>query len=91
MHVKNLLITALLHYFFQADVYSYGLLILEMCTRQRPIPEQISEQVERVVTVSEPLKNLIHACIHQNPENCPSMDYVIDFLTSELKVLTSQV
>ncbi|XP_078372796.1 uncharacterized protein LOC144656448 [Oculina patagonica] len=62
-----------------ADVYSFGLLLLEMCTRQRPVPEEISEQIETVANL--PLKNFIRACVHQNPENRPSMNEVIHVLT----------
>lgn len=80
--VKDLLInqrSILLHYFFQADVYSFGVLLLEMCTRQMPVPEQMSEQLKLVPNAE--LKNLIGACIHHNPENRPSMNVVINFLT----------
>ena len=56
-------------------MYSFGLLVLEMCTRRIPVPEDI-EQV-----ANEPLKTFIRACIHQNPEDRPSMEGAIYFFT----------
>lgn len=65
--------------FFKADVYSFGLLLLEMCIRQFPVPDQIPDQI-KLVPYPE-LKDLIVRCVQQVPERRASMEEVIQFLT----------
>lgn len=66
-------------YFFQVDVYSFGLLLLEMCIREYPVPDQISHQIQYV---SDPrLQELIRRCVKQDPERRLIMDEVIQILT----------
>ena len=66
-------------YFCQVDVYSFGLLLLEMCIREYPVPDQISQQIQHV---SDPrLQEVIRCCVKEDPERRLRMDEVIDILT----------
>ena len=63
--------------FFQVDVYSFGLLLLEMCIREYPV--QIPRQIQHVPCPR--LQDLIGRCVEQAPERRPKMDEVIQILT----------
>lgn len=69
----------LLRIFFQVDVYSFGLLLLEMCIREYPVPDQIYDQIKYVAYPG--LEELIRHCVELEPEKRPTMDEVIDMLT----------
>lgn len=62
-----------------ADVYSFGLLLLEMCIREYPVPDQLADQIQHVACPR--LKELIRCCVQQVPGRRPGMDEVIEFLT----------
>ena len=60
-------------------MYSFGLLLLEMCIRERPEPDDIANQIQHVSCPR--LQELICSCVQQVPERRPGMDNVIKFLT----------
>ncbi|XP_057307391.1 serine/threonine-protein kinase tousled-like 2 isoform X2 [Hydractinia symbiolongicarpus] len=49
------------------DVYSFGVLFCEMCTRELPVPENRQEQVDMVTNTE--YKNLIKNCLRRSIEN----------------------
>ena len=63
----------------QVDVYSFGLLLLEMCIREYPVPDYIADQIQHVPCPR--LRGLICRCVQQVPESRPGMDEVIEILT----------
>ena len=65
--------------FFQADVYSFGLLLCEMCIRELPVPEEIQEQIGQVA--NDVLQKLIMRCATRDPEARPAISDVISDLT----------
>ena len=60
--------------FSQVDVYSFGVLLCEMCIREQPDPQQIHNQLGRV---SGPVRGLILQCVEKDPEARPTMSEVI--------------
>jgi len=58
----------------KVDVYSFGVLLCEMCTREQPDPEQIHKQMSRV---TGSLRGLIQRCVERDPEARPTMSDVI--------------
>ena len=48
------------------DVYSYGVLFCEMCTRELPVPENRREQVLNVGNVE--YRSLINNCLRRDVE-----------------------
>ena len=66
-------------YYFQMDVYSFGLMLLEMCIREYPVPDQISHQIQHVS--DRGLQELIRCCVKEDPERRLRMDKVIQILT----------
>ena len=82
------------HYSIKADVYSYGIIIWEMCTRTTPYSDMTQQQISYYVTVNKgrPDKSLIPAgtvpeliklmelCWDDNPDNRPSFEQIIKYL-----------
>ena len=62
------------------DVYSYGILLVEMCLREVPEsqPERQHEQIQRIQWVS--MVSLIRRCTSQRPAHRPTMSNVMDLL-----------
>ncbi|PFX12574.1 Dual specificity protein kinase shkA, partial [Stylophora pistillata] len=58
-----------------ADVYSFGLVVLEMSIRELPVPQQHSRQLGKVV--DDFLRRLIRECIRPNPDERPDMQRVV--------------
>ena len=75
-------------YFFQADVYSFGLLLCEMCIRELPVPQQIHEQIGLVT--NGVLRELIMRCAARDPEARPAISDVISVLTQQAESLRAQ-
>ncbi|RMX50018.1 hypothetical protein pdam_00002833, partial [Pocillopora damicornis] len=59
----------------KVDVYSFGVLLCEICTREQPDPERRKEQVVRVK--NRATRALIRRCLHQDPKARPSMEDII--------------
>ena len=53
-------------FLFQLDVYSYGVLFCEMCTRELPVPEKRAQQI-RAVKNSD-YRTLINNCLRRDVE-----------------------
>ena len=82
------------NYSIKADVYSYGIIIWEICTRNTPYNDMTQQQVSYYVTVNKgrPDKSLIppgtfseliklmELCWDDNPDNRPSFTQIIGYL-----------
>ena len=64
------------------DVYSFGVLLCEMCTRELPVPQQIQDQISLVA--NGVLRGLIMQCVARAPEARPTMSDVM-FMLTQLK------
>ena len=69
------------------DVWSFGLVNMEMATGERPVVCQIRNQIARVI--SEKLRELISSYTHINPVERPPMEWVVDFL-NKLRVAVAE-
>ena len=59
-------------------MYSFGVLFCEVCIRELPDPDRRDQQVAMVT--DRTFRGLIHRCIHQDPEERPSMEDLIEEL-----------
>ena len=59
-------------------MYSFGVLFCEVCIRELPDPDRRDQQVAMVT--DRTLRGLIRRCIHQDPEERPSMEDIIEEL-----------
>ncbi|XP_067052965.1 myosin heavy chain, striated muscle-like isoform X2 [Acropora muricata] len=59
----------------KVDVFSFGVLLCEMCIREMPDPERRNEQVRRVRSHS--LRNLVRECLRTDPAERPDMARII--------------
>lgn len=65
-------------YFPQVDVYSFGLLLCEMCVRELPVPQMVRTQIGQVTDGA--LRRLIQRCVERDPGKRPTMSEVISEL-----------
>ena len=65
----------------QLDVYSFGVLLCEMCTREFPVPDQKQQQIALVT--DHVLRDLIRRCVQRNPEARPTMEEILNELEAE--------
>ncbi|XP_073227406.1 uncharacterized protein [Porites lutea] len=72
----------------KVDVYSYGLLLCEMCIRELPVPQQIQDQIGLVT--NGVLRELIMRCVARAPEARPTMNDVIFVLTQQAESLRAE-
>jgi serine/threonine protein kinase len=63
---------------FKVDVYSFGLLLCEMCIRELPVPGHTHEQI-RLITNAH-LRELVQRNTNETPENRPTMAEVLTAL-----------
>ena len=70
------------------DVYSFGVLLCEMCTRELPVPQQIQDQISLVA--NGVLRELITQCVARAPESRPTMSDVISVLTQQAESLPAE-
>ena len=69
-------------------MYSFGLLLCEMCTRELPVWQQTRDQI-RLVT-NHVLRQLIKRCVKRAPEVRPTMNDVISVLRSQAEPLRAE-
>ena len=62
----------------QMDVYSFGVLLCEMCISELPDPKQWKKQVALVR--NDMFRDLILRCIQKEPEARPNMEEIINDL-----------
>ncbi|KAJ7388257.1 hypothetical protein OS493_038925 [Desmophyllum pertusum] len=60
------------------DVYSFGVLLCEMCIRELPDPERRKEQVAVVKNCL--LRALIRGCLESEPATRPTMEEIVEEL-----------
>ncbi|CAH3168262.1 unnamed protein product [Pocillopora meandrina] len=60
------------------DVYSFGVLLCEMCIQEPPEPERRDEQVDKMS--NRTLQELVRQCLQTNPDDRPDMTKIIDKL-----------
>ena len=65
---------------FQIDVYSFGVLLCEMCIRELPDPQNREEQVAMVTNYL--FRSLMRRCLQTEPKERPHMEEVIENLES---------
>ena len=77
---SNIFFFTLLVYLFcfKVDVYSFGVLLCEICIRELPDPDRRDQQVAMVT--DRTLRGLIRRCIYQDPEARPTMEDIIEEL-----------
>ena len=59
-------------------MYSFGVLLCEICIRELPDPDRRDQQVAMVTDRTR--RGLIRRCIYQDPEARPSMEDIIEEL-----------
>ena len=62
------------------DIYSFGVLLVEMCTCEFPAPERRAELIDSIEYPR--LVNLIMQCLNEDKERRPTASQLIDFLQS---------
>ena len=68
----------LVPYLVQVDVYSFGVLLCEMCIRELPDPIRRDRQV--VMVKNKLNRALIRGCLQSEPDARPSIQEIIDEL-----------
>ncbi|XP_015770348.1 PREDICTED: probable serine/threonine-protein kinase DDB_G0271682 isoform X2 [Acropora digitifera] len=59
----------------KVDVYSFGVLLCEMCIREMPDPQRRHQQV--LLVKNHVLRNLVFECLQDNPAERPEMSEII--------------
>ena len=62
----------------QVDVFSFGVLVCEMCIQELPDPERRDQQIAMVT--NRLLRALIRRCLQSDPEARPNMEEIIEEL-----------
>ena len=67
----------------QVDVYSFGVLLCEICIREMPDPDRRDEQVVRMK--NRLLRALVRGCLQRDPKARRSMEDIIGELEKTVK------
>ena len=59
-------------------MFSFGLLLCEMCIRELPVPNHTQEQISMIA--DQVLRDLVTSCVRQEPGERPTMAEVITVL-----------
>ena len=59
-------------------MFSFGLLLCEMCIRELPVPNETQEQVSMIA--DQVLRDLVTSCVRQEPQERPTMTQLITIL-----------
>ena len=59
-------------------MYSFGVLLCEMCIRELPDPQRRENQIERIENWSH--HNVVSRCVKTHPNDRPDMKTVIELL-----------
>jgi len=62
----------------KVDVYSFGVLLCEMCIQELPDPKRRDQQIAMVK--DHLLRALIRGCLQSAPESRPNMEEIIEEL-----------
>ena len=60
------------------DVYSFGVLMCQMCIRELPDRERRSQQVEMVTDYV--IQDLIKECLERDPKDRPGIERIVNEL-----------
>ena len=60
---------------YQVDVYSFGVLLCEMCIQEEPNREQREGQIDQMVNLD--FQRLVRNCVERDPMLRPNMEEVI--------------
>ena len=69
-------------------MFSFGVLLCEMCIREMPDPERRNEQVRRVRSHS--LRNLVCECLRTDPAKRPDMARIIQDIETQTAALVDR-
>ena len=69
-------------------MFSFGVLLCEMCIREMPDPERRNEQVRRVRSHS--LRNLVCECLRTDPAERPDMARIIQDIETQTAALADR-
>ena len=59
-------------------MYSFGVLLCEMCIREQPVQEDRERQIEQIRNCYH--RGLVRRCVQKEPWERPNMDTVIEEL-----------
>ena len=66
----------------QVDVFSFGVLLCEMCIRELPNPERRDQQIAMVT--NHVLRALVRRCVQTEPGARPNMEEIIEELEEQV-------
>ncbi|KAL9975237.1 hypothetical protein ACROYT_G012371 [Oculina patagonica] len=66
----------------RVDVYSFGVLLCEMCIRELPDPERRDQQI--AIVTNRLLRALVRRCVQTEPGARPSMEEIIEELEEQV-------
>ena len=63
-------------------MYSFGVLLCEMCIREQPVPDDRARQIDKIRNLN--YRRLVRRCVHEHPRGRPNMEEVIDELQASM-------
>lgn len=93
-----------MQYTLKADVYSFGIMVWEMCTRKTPYEDLNQQQIAMNVTLKkmrpdrglipletpQGLKDLMEYCWDHDPNNRPNFEQITELLKKILRNMKQQ-